>query len=453
MLRSVAAFAAVLTAVAAASPGPTPRGAAPGRPTAERGRAAMKPESGLLFRISEGTDAVEPAPDAASRPPAEPLAGADLERLLRRLPPMAAVPQTAPFAKREDSLPPPRTGRTIATTFPPAEDRAAGETPEAGPLRVLRRAPEGEVPLAPQLSITFSQPMVAVSSHAELAQTPPPVRLTPQADGEWRWVGTRTLLFEPQGRFPMATEFRVEIPAGARSATGGALAAGTVWTFSTPPVRLIARHPENVPARPDALLFAAFDQGVDPAALLGSVRVKAGAITVPVRLVPEEEWRSDETVARLAKTAQPGRFIVFRAERALPSDTPVSVTIARGAPSAEGPRRTVADQSWSFRTYGPFRITGHECGWGGRCLPFQPWRVELTNPIDLATLRKERVRVEPELPGLKVQGWGSSLSITGLTRGRTTYRVSLSEEIQDGEEGTLLRRLAAAGRQAAPPRR
>ena len=56
-----------------------------------------------------------------------------------------------------------------------------------------------------------------------------PVKLTPQPEGEWRWVGTKTILFEPallpdtkggSNRFPMATEYRVEIPAGARDASG-----------------------------------------------------------------------------------------------------------------------------------------------------------------------------------------------------------------------------------------
>ncbi len=125
---------------------------------------------------------------------------------------------------REASLPPPRTGRTARASFPPGETAARPEAATAGPLEVLRRMPEGDVPLAPHLSITFSQPMVALDSHAGLAREASPVRLSPQPPGEWRWVGTRTLVFEPEGRFPMATDYRVEVPAGTRAATGGALA-------------------------------------------------------------------------------------------------------------------------------------------------------------------------------------------------------------------------------------
>jgi hypothetical protein len=63
--------------------------------------------------------------------------------------------------------------------------------------------------MAPNLSITFSEPMVAVSAPGEAASTVP-VRLTPEPPGRWRWIGTRTLLFEPEGRFPIGDRVVVE---------------------------------------------------------------------------------------------------------------------------------------------------------------------------------------------------------------------------------------------------
>jgi len=76
---------------------------------------------------------------------------------------------------------------------------------------VIRYSPEGDVTLAPNLSITFSQPMVAVSSQQEAAENIP-VKLLPQPPGKWRWVGTKTLVFQPEGRFPMATQYSVTVP-------------------------------------------------------------------------------------------------------------------------------------------------------------------------------------------------------------------------------------------------
>ena len=47
-----------------------------------------------------------------------------------------------------------------------------------------------------------------------------PAKLTPTIDGNWRWVGTKTLFFDPVGRAPMATDYTVEIPAGVKDALG-----------------------------------------------------------------------------------------------------------------------------------------------------------------------------------------------------------------------------------------
>ncbi|HEV2883966.1 MAG TPA: hypothetical protein VGW36_03855, partial [Pyrinomonadaceae bacterium] len=167
---------------------------------------AAQEENGLRFRLSAGIDQPE------SRPTTNPVSATELsqnetESILRRLPPMQAdTSDTQEFALRERSLPPPRTGQTISVSFPApiSPTTSPAETASSGPLEVLRYSPEGDVPLAPQLSVTFSQPMIAISSQEE-ASANVPVKLTPQPPGKWRWVGTKTLLFEPAGRFPMAT--------------------------------------------------------------------------------------------------------------------------------------------------------------------------------------------------------------------------------------------------------
>src|SRR6185436_2909070 len=125
--------------------------------------------------------------------------------LLSRLQPLkAGADDERDFALRDRSLPPPRTGKTIQASFPPPLRPDVPDTGSTGPLEVLRYSPEGDVPLAPQLSVTFSQPMVAVTSHDDSLAGGVPVKLRPEPAGRWRWVGARTLLFDPNVRFPMA---------------------------------------------------------------------------------------------------------------------------------------------------------------------------------------------------------------------------------------------------------
>jgi uncharacterized protein YfaS (alpha-2-macroglobulin family) len=390
---------------------------------------------GLTFRLSEGSEEAPGARPAVA--PTTVLDARDTQKVLDRLPPLTEEPGDAvELALREKSLPPPRTGRMVREAFPPPVTAPPPDPAEAGPLRVLRHAPEGEVPLAPHLSLTFSQPMVAVTSQGEAAKTRP-VRLSPEPPGQWRWLGTKTLLFEPTGRFPMATEYRVEVPAGTRSAIAGALAKTETWIFSTPAPTLVQSHPVGGPVRRDVLLFASFDQRIDPTAVLATLRLHVGGAVFRPRMATAAEVDADPRVKRLAADAGEGRWIAFRTEGTLPGDAQVTVAVGPGTPSEEGPKATTKPQEWVFRTYGRLRVTDHRCGWQKNCPPFTPWQITFSNPIDAKAFRKEMVRVEPELPGLKVELYGHLMIIRGRSKGLGAYRVTLDPSLPD-EFGQVL---------------
>src|SRR5262249_15488142 len=146
------------------------------------------------------------------------------------------------FALRGKSQPPPRTGQTIKGSFPPANSLPPPVVDTSKDLKVLRWMPEGSVPIAPELSVTFSQPMIAVTSQEDAAQTVP-VNLVPTPKGRGRWIGTGTILFDPDVRCPQPTTYQVEIPAGTKSANGGVLKDGVKFTFETPPPSLVSSYP------------------------------------------------------------------------------------------------------------------------------------------------------------------------------------------------------------------
>ncbi|HWT03872.1 MAG TPA: DUF6049 family protein, partial [Pyrinomonadaceae bacterium] len=404
-------------------------------------------KEGLQFRLSQGAGQPEaranaPVADAAR------LSDAEVQSVFKRLPPVKAEQgDQQDFALRDKSLPPPRTGRTVNVSFPSSEPVPTPERSAAGPLEVLRFSPEGEVPLAPQMSITFSQPMVAVTSVDDLAAQDVPVRLSPQPPGKWRWVGTRTLLYAPDNRLPMATEFTATVPAGTKSANGGTIAAEKTWKFATPPPRVKSSYPSSyTPTARDQLMFVEFDQRVDPAAVLRTIKVNGGSGELRVRLATEQEIAADKVVSQLAKSAEAGRWLAFRAvtetgetATALPADSSVSIQIGPGTPSAEGPRTTTTAQGFSFKTYGPFRVTEHKCGYSGgsRCTPFDQWIIMFSNPVDAETFDQAKIRVEPEVPGLKVTAYGQMMYIEGVKRGRTTYKVTVDRSLKDQFSQTL----------------
>ena len=411
-------------------------------------RVDVKP--GLQIRLSEGTAVTENQP-IASVVRASTISDDDAQKVLRRLRPLTVDPDDQQdVALRDRSLPPPRAGKTITDPFPPAQNAEVRDQVSTGSLEVTRYSPEGDVPLVPQLSVTFSQPMVAVTSHQDTIASGVPVKLTPQPSGRWRWVGAKTLLFETDGHFPMATEYTAEVPAGTKSATGATLATATRWKFATPPPVVKTFFPTDGPTTArDPLMFVEFDQRINPAAVAETIRVRSGNREWRTKLATSEEIAADDVVSKLVARATKDRWLAFRVidnatpRDALPRGSLVNVTIGPGTPSVEGPRKTVAAQSFVFRTFGALRVLKYECGYRGACSPFDQWGITFTNPIDASSFEQSQVRVEeigvakPQPVSLKSAIYGNTLSISGIKRGRTSYRVILDPALRDQFGQTL----------------
>ncbi|MBC7231926.1 MAG: Ig-like domain-containing protein [Chloroflexi bacterium] len=431
---------AVLGCAAPATPTPTPVAIGGRGLTFIRPAALLITEGGtggMRFALSQGSEVpIQPTTVPAAQ--TEPLSPEEIQAVLDRLPPLAMEPEDKQeFRLPPETLPAPRPGETIQQPFPPPAEVEPGVQPPVGPLKVLRYSPEGNVDLAPFLSITFDQPMVPLTAHADLAAKDVPVKLSPLPEGSWRWVGTKTLLFEPTFRFPMATQYTVEIPAGTTSAIGGRLEETITWTFTTPPPRVQSTHPSAGPQVRDPLMFVAFDQRIDPTAVLKTIQVKAGGKVFPITLASREDVETNEEASRLAKDAGEGRWLAFRCTERLPYDTTVTVDIGPGTPSAEGPLTTDTVQSFSFTTYGPLRVLESKCGWEAECRPMMPWLIRFSNPLNEDAFDESLVQIEPELPEGKLWIMDDTLHIEGLSKGRTTYRVTLKAGISDQFGQTL----------------
>ena len=333
------------------------------QPNSSDDEDADKEDEGLKFRLSEASE--QPEAKATNKiAQTSVLSDAETQAILNRLPLIKSdATDEVEFALRDRSLPPPRTGAIIMQPFPAALETAPPDQKLSGPLEVVRQSPEGDVPIAPNLSVTFSQPMVAVTSQEEAAESVP-VKLLPQPPGKWHWIGTRTLLFEPDVRFPMATQYSVTVPAGTKSANGGVLGQAKSWTFTTPPPTVKNFYPAKAGVqRRDVLIFAEFDQRIDPKAVLGNLKVIARTAQVATRLGTKDEIEADENVKDLVKNAEKDRWLAFRAidangstTNALPAGANVNVTILAGTPSAEGGRTTKEPQNFPFTTFSPLRL-------------------------------------------------------------------------------------------------
>jgi len=391
---------------------------------------------GLSITLSEGKnqpEQVEPRTVATGVP----LSDEDIKRVLARLPVLTAEPKDeVVFRLPEGPLPPPLPGETVEEAFPPPDQAGGAQMVDAGPLKVLRYAPEGEVPIVPFINVTFNQPMVPLDTIEGLSNEEVPVQINPELPGTWRWLGSKTLNFQYDSqeidRLPMATVYTVTIPAGVESAIGGTLEEMVQFSFRTPTPTLEKTYPTSDSQPLEPLLFISFDQRIDPEAVLGTIQVVVKGETLTVERATPEQIEADETVSRLAENAVEDRWLAFQLREPLPSNATVSVNIGPGTPSAEGPLVTEQVQSFSFRTFAPLQIEDQNCERNqDSCPPFSPLNIYFNNPLDITAFKEGMVRIEPALSGASVNIVDSRIQISGMTVGQRTYTVRIDGEIQD----------------------
>lgn len=425
--------ALTISTIALGCPGqkPVESPQAPLAPKEEEGPIVWRQsKSGLGFRLSQVDG---DGPEKRTRQaPTTPLDEKETAQLLGRVTPIKPAPEdVVPFALRAKSLPPPITGETIKEPFPPPAGPPPAEV-ATGPLKIERALPKGDVPIAPHLAVTFSLPMVPLTSHQELAKLPSPVKITPEPKGEWRWLGTQTVLFQPDPRFPMATEYAVDIPAGTRAMNGKVLEKAEHFTFKTPPPKVVAISPDGSWNTEDALLYVELDQAIDPAKVLAKIRVSGGGQTsIPLHLASDAEIEKDKGIAYQLERAEKGRAFAFKPDRPLPLGTSFTVVVPKGTPSAEGPLPSVADHSESFSTYGAMKLSHGSCLQKEPCEPGDGIYLSFTNPIAAGAFEPASVVLDPPLPRAKITTSGNGISIQGRMKGKTKYKVTVKAGLKD----------------------
>jgi len=298
--------------------------------TVVTGTTSGSATSSLGVALSQG-EASATVPAVANVVDGIPLNAAAISAVTDGLP--AWIPDEndrAPFNRPAESLPRPIVGNTIGAPFPATSDTPPPEV-ESGPLEVLRFQPEGDVGIAPFVSVTFNRAMVPLGTVDQVDSSDVPVTLVPEPPGRWQWIGTRTLRFEhdPEifDRLPMATHYRVEVAAGTQSVSGGALAKSVSWEFVTPAptVQSLAPMSDSLPL--DQVFVAQFDQRVDPDAALAHITLSADEENKDLRLATPEEIAADEQVSRITQIATEGTWVAFRAGSSLGADKALRIKV------------------------------------------------------------------------------------------------------------------------------
>lgn len=390
------------------------------RPAPPVGKTA---DAGIDFRLRDG-DRRKASNERIKPSPVTMLSDTDADAILSRVPalPKDAADQVA-FRAPENSMPPPRAGVTVPSTFPPAPE---GQKPtvDPGPLSVRSITPNGEVGPIDRITINFNQPMVPLSSVDSLAEQVP-ARISPSADGKWRWLGTQTLVFEfgSGQRLKNATDYVVTVPAGTRSISGKTLDKPVTEHIYTPLLQVVSSGPQGGGHPLDPTMFITWNQEINQAAAAKAIRVNVNGTSIPIRMV--EPTDKDSTNRK--------RTLTFKPLRPLPTGAQVGVEVPPGQTFGEGPRPSMLQHNISFSTYGPFKLTGSRCTWDTNqpCRPDMPWTFQFNNPVDPKTITRAQFEISPKVDQFELYPGGNSITLQGAFKGRTTYTVRIKSGIKD----------------------
>ena len=431
----------LVAGVGCSGPKASPPAAAPAAAPIDRQIPLESAEhNGLYFRgatrTPEGPDALDVLriPKADARPVTE----ADAERLLARLTPLT-VAKTETFQLPATSRPPPTAKSTIAQPFParaaPPRPQTIARTNTQSPLpdktpTIVRRAPEGEVRAAPRITVTFADPVAPVTAARALDPKDAPFTVSPATPGQWRWLSTTTAVFDPAvGRLPMATTFRVASRPTWKATNGRTFDEPQAWSFSTPAPSVQRWLPTGDAVELDVLQAVFIDQPVDPDRVRPLISVMAGDRAFTVRAPTPAELDNAPEVER-APNDSPGSVVWFKTTEPLPRNQKMMVTLKPGWTGREGPRSVAQASKHAFKTYAPLAVTDHRCGWRVKCPPLTPLYITFNNTLadgfDPATLK-----IEPPIEQLRVEVGDHTMSLQGVTSGRTKYRITLPGTLAD----------------------
>ena len=388
---------------------------------------------GHTFELSLSSEESGPRSSGIVSVEAVPLEGEALRLALQRLPELEPMPDAqCTFARPVRSRPPPDKLIVKDVSFPPSPEKPEVVMVAPGDLKLLRFTPRGEVGISAQLSATFSHPMVPIAGALQGPGIPQPVRLAPQPPGKWRWLNAQTILFEPEHRFPMATEYEASVAAGTGGISGARLTAGERWAFRTPPPSLNTFWPRSGPQDVQPIFFLEFDQQVHPEKVLARLTLTGGERDWDLRLATEEEIAGHAKIPRLIESATAGTHLTVRSRESLPVATEFAFLVGPGIPSAEGPLTSSVPDTFQVRTYGPLEFVRCRCCGDEHCPAHGSWVMRFSNPLDSRLAdHPEYVQIDPPVEELSLSVRGADLYIKVIAEVLTTYELELGERITD----------------------
>jgi alpha-2-macroglobulin len=258
-----------------------------------------------------------------------------------------------------------------ATLDDPATEQYLKQyTDQKAPLKVDYYQPEeGKVGISQnKIVIHFTQPMVPLSALGEEVTTDL-VKIDPLPEGYFKWVNTKTLVYQVKGNLPYSTDFLVKVYSGKPSLLGFAMVKDMSLKFNTPAPTISTVSPaRNKPIFLDQGFVIGFNQDIDITSQKSLFTLihekydfsnKGSEIALEVACYDAEKRKpSKESICKK---------VWLKPKSKLSKKMNVILKILKGVDGVQGTLKMVEDHIYSFYTYGDFQVLGLKCEYG--CKP------------------------------------------------------------------------------------
>jgi len=286
-------------------------------------------------------------------------------------------------------------------------------------LEVSYVTPDGQLSSPhTQVAVSFNKPMVSLQRVEDRAMNSP-LTLRPEVVGKQRWLGSRTLIFQPDQPLPGSTTYALEVPSGIVALDGSRLKQGKRWSFTTPrlAVSRIFPSPGDRWVATDVHISLFFNQPVKPAVVQKHMSLLVA------------RGRETETMTVQVREGKNAKHMVLQPSTSLPTDARVTVQAAAALTGNEGPLPMGKPYVASFNTYGPLRVLGLSCT--ADCNPDYSVTLRLSNPVPRSTAR-QAIRIN----GQPLRGGSSSYNTSTIyldqkLKPRTRYTVTVAPTLTD----------------------
>ena len=303
-------------------------------------------------------------------------------------------------------------------------------------LRIISYAPRGETRGQAQIKIDFSNPLIPLTtlSDTEREKILQYFSLQPAVEGNFRFLGTSTVVFQPAHSLPLATNFQVKITQGLKDIFGNELQNDFSWEFQTPfPQIQITPYNGNRQVNVDVAIEVRSNAALDLISLAekGSLIETENNRKVDCRLLEDEKNPVSEKDLGMGRVW----FRYFlKPTQPLKKDTDYTVVVSEGLKTKRGNRTIPHAITSSFRTFPPFRFlqTGFCSGCGANLVTLPI--LSFTNRPQYKDL-DQFVIIEPATEQFPFYLYGCQDNDLGindyLLQPHTTYTVTIKAGLKD----------------------